>query len=126
MLVEMQSGSGGGGGGSVKSGTTAPTTTANEEIVINTGLSPINRFIWFAKGTVTTNTQIVRYDRNIDASKFSYASCGRYQGEDDVAFKTTGGPYSALIKSVSNDGVVTLMASSNANNRLDTGYWYAE
>lgn len=123
-LFRCSSGSGG-GGGNIKSGTTEATTTASQEITINTGLSQINKFVWFAKKTTASNLDMVVYDRNVGASNFTYASAGRYQGEYNVAFKTSGNTYTTVMKSVSG-GTVTLIASSNVNYKVDAGYWYAE
>lgn len=123
-LFRCSSGSGG-GGGNIKSDTTEATTTANQEITINTGLSQINKFVWMAKKTTGSYLDIVVYDRDVDSSKFSYATAGRNQGEYNVAFKTSGNAYTTVMKSVSG-GTVTLIASTNVNYRVDAGYWYAE
>lgn len=116
---------GSGGGSNIKSGTSLATTTVNEEITIDTGLTQINKFVWMAKQTIGDYLDMVVYNRDVDPSKFSYASTARYQGEYNVAFKTSGNAYTTTIKSV-NGGTVTLIASSNINSRVDAGYWYAE
>ena len=124
MFVKMKAG---GGSSSVKSGTTAATTTASQEITIPTGVSPLNKFVWIARGTNSSaGVQMVVYDRNVSTSNFSYGSCGRYAGERDTTFKTSGNAYTMAIKNVSNDGTVTLIASTNIGYVVDAGYWYAE
>ena len=116
------------GGSNVKSGTTAPTTTASEEITIDTGLSQINRFVWFAINIVNGNPygmHTVNYNRDINADKFSYAACGRFAGEQNVAYKTSANAYATTIKNISG-GTVTLLTSNNVSYKVETGYWYAE
>ena len=118
----------GGGGSSAVSGTT-PATSNSGTITINTGLSPINRFVWFA---TASNTQykmqsVITYDRDLDANTFDVAEVAANYGYHKRTIGAATDASLASLTSMSNSGTVVITtASGTAAGNVAQGYWFAE
>lgn len=120
MFVEALSGS---SGGNVKSGTTA-STAQNTDIVIDTGLSTVSKFVWWAKRNGFNNIQIVNVDNSIFQDKYNSNLLGTSASSVNVAFGTAT-QNTVMVKSISG-GVVTLHTYNSAMGNVDGGVWFAE
>lgn len=112
------------GGGNIKSGTTAA-TSRNTDIVIDTGLSSVSKFVWWAKRTGTyAHIQIVMVDNAIYSNKYNANCLGTSASASNVAFGTQT-QNTCMVKSISG-GVVTLNTFNSTYCDVQAGVWYAE
>lgn len=119
MFVEMMASSGGGAASD-----TTPAMSAGGIYEIDTGLSEVHRFVWFAT-TVSNNMQnILTYDSTM--GNYFVGCCPANFGG---YFKRAIGPNAAAqtspgITSISGGKVSIQTATSYGN--VQQGYWYAE
>lgn len=111
------------GGGSAKSGTTNA-TSVNEQIAIDTGLTSISKFVWFAMNNNNNAQQIITYDADLGSvftTAFPATSAGYCKRPIGSAVTSTN----PTVVSVSGGTITIKMASGSGYGNCKAGVWYA-
>ena len=122
MFVEMNPSNG--GGGSAKSGTTNA-TAAGGTLTIDTGLSEVNQFVWFATQAANNKQCIVTYDKDM-GNYYTAAVPAVNQGNFKRAIGSTPQSQVPVITSISGGTVVVSMATGSCYGNCNAGYWFAQ
>ena len=113
------------GGGSVKSGTTEA-VAASGTLTIDTGLSQINQFVWFAECAGQAGKLVVMYDRNADSGKYTSSRIQTSQGTYNGAIGASPTAYLPSLYSLSG-GTITIKTPTAANmGAASAGVWFAQ
>lgn len=110
----------GGGGSSCASGTTNA-AAANAAITINTGLSEIHQFVWFATATNNAYQNILTYDENMGSY---YTAAAVPQGS---VFKRAIGQVAQNAAPAINsiNGGTIVINTATGYGAVGAGYWFA-
>lgn len=110
-----------GGGGTAKSGTT-PAMSSSGTYEIDTELSEVHRFMWFATSTANNMQNILTYDSSM-GDYFVGCIPANYGGYFKRAFSVA----TAQCPSITgiSDGKVSIQTATSYGN-VQQGYWFAE
>ena len=113
----------GGGGGSYVGGTTEA-TVENTSLTINTGLSSISQFVWFATQAANNKQCVITYDSNM-GNYFTVCVPATNAGNFKRAIGSAPIAQVPALTSITGGTVVLAMATSSGFGNVNTGYWFA-